>query len=145
MECLPVAKIAEGPQWTYELKLDGYRLEAVKAGGRVALYSRRGNDLTHRFDYIAAALGSLHDDTVLDGELVALDEAARPSFNFLENFRSAAAHINFYAFDIMIYQSDNVMLLPLAKRRITQTKVEQVLTNLLHSQSGTAPASETRL
>ena len=57
MECLPVAKIAEGPQWTYELKLDGYRLEAVKAGGRVTLYSRRGSDLTHRFDYIAGLFG----------------------------------------------------------------------------------------
>jgi bifunctional non-homologous end joining protein LigD len=116
MECLPVGKIAEGPQWTYELKLDGYRLEAVKTSGRVTLYSRRGNDLTHRFDYIAAALGSLPDDTVIDGELVALDEAGRPSFNLLQNFRSAAAHITFYAFDIMIYEGDNVMLLPLAKR-----------------------------
>jgi bifunctional non-homologous end joining protein LigD len=54
MECLPVSKIAEGHQRTYELKLDGYRLEAVKSGGRVTLYSRRGNDLTRRFDYIAA-------------------------------------------------------------------------------------------
>jgi bifunctional non-homologous end joining protein LigD len=117
MECLPVAKIAEGPQWTYELKLDGYRLEAVKTGGRVTLYSRRGNDLTHRFDYIAAALGSLPDDTVIDGELVALDEAGRPSFNLLHNFRSAAAHITFYVFDIMIYEGDNVMLLPLVERR----------------------------
>jgi DNA ligase D-like protein (predicted ligase) len=117
MECLPVAKIAEGPQWTYELKLDGYRLEAVKASGRVTLYSRRGNDITHRFDYIAAALGSLPDDTVIDGELVALDEAGRPSFKLLQNFRSAAAHITFYAFDIMIYEGDNVMLLPLVERR----------------------------
>jgi ATP-dependent DNA ligase len=117
MECLPVAKIAEGPQWTYELKLDGYRLEAVKSGGRVTLYSRRGNDLTNRFDYIAAALGSLPDNTVVDGELVALDEEGRPSFNLLQNFPSAAAHITFYAFDIMIYEGEDVMLLPLAKRR----------------------------
>lgn len=117
MECLPVAKIAEGPQWTFELKLDGYRLEAVKTGGRVTLYSRRGNDLTHRFDYIAAALDSLPDDTVIDGELVALDEAGQPSFNLLQNFRSAAAHITLYAFDIMIHEGDNVMLLPLADRR----------------------------
>lgn len=41
----------------------------------------------------------------------------QPSFNLLQNFRSAAAHITFYAFDIMIYEVDNVMLLPLAKRR----------------------------
>jgi ATP-dependent DNA ligase len=33
MECLPVTKIPEGPEWTYEIKLDGYRLEVVRAGG----------------------------------------------------------------------------------------------------------------
>ena len=45
MECLPVAKIPEGPDWTYEIKLDGYRLEAVKSRGKVTLYSRRRNIL----------------------------------------------------------------------------------------------------
>jgi hypothetical protein len=44
MECLPVEKIAEGGDWTSELKLDGYRLQAVKAGGKVILYSRRGSN-----------------------------------------------------------------------------------------------------
>ena len=117
MECFPVANVPDGDQWTYELKLDGYRLEAVKAEGRVALYSRRGNDLTKRFEYIAAALGSLPDDTVIDGELVALDEQGRPSFNLLQNFRSAASHITFYAFDILFHRGKDVMQLPLAERR----------------------------
>jgi len=80
MECLPVAKVPEGDRWTYELKLDGYRLEAVKSKGKVALYSRRGSDLTKRFDYVAKSLPSLPDDTVVDGELVALDEEGKPSF-----------------------------------------------------------------
>jgi bifunctional non-homologous end joining protein LigD len=44
--------IPEGDNWTYELKLDGYRLQAVKAGSKVILYSRRGIDLTKRFAYI---------------------------------------------------------------------------------------------
>jgi ATP-dependent DNA ligase len=34
MECLPVEQIPEGDPWTYELKLDGYRIEAVKKGGK---------------------------------------------------------------------------------------------------------------
>jgi ATP-dependent DNA ligase len=48
LECLPVEKIPEGDLWTYELKLDGYRLEAVKRAGKVILYSRRGTDLSQR-------------------------------------------------------------------------------------------------
>jgi bifunctional non-homologous end joining protein LigD len=32
MECLPVSKLPEGPQWVYEIKLDGYRAVAVKSG-----------------------------------------------------------------------------------------------------------------
>jgi ATP-dependent DNA ligase len=53
----------------------------------------------------------LPEDTVIDGEPVALDEASRPSFNLLQNFRSAAAPITLYAFDILIRQGDNVMLM----------------------------------
>ena len=74
---------------TYELKLDGYRLDAVKAGSKVTLYSRRGTDLTKRFLYVAEDLASLSDDTVIDGELVALNEQGKPIFNLLQNFRSA--------------------------------------------------------
>jgi hypothetical protein len=37
-----VRTLPEGPQWEYELKLDGYRLEAIKHGSKVRLYSRRG-------------------------------------------------------------------------------------------------------
>jgi bifunctional non-homologous end joining protein LigD len=34
MDCLPVPKLPEGPQWTYEIKLDGYRLEVLRSGGK---------------------------------------------------------------------------------------------------------------
>src|SRR6202034_397833 len=34
MDCLPVSKLPEGPDWTYEIKLDGYRLEAVRSVSR---------------------------------------------------------------------------------------------------------------
>jgi ATP-dependent DNA ligase len=114
MECLLVQKVPEGDQWTYELKLDGDRLEAIKTKSRVTLYSRRGNDLTKRFDYIAKALESLPDDTVVDGELVALDEQGRPRFNLPQNFRSAASHIIYYAFDIIYHRGEDLRQLPLS-------------------------------
>ena len=57
---------------TYEIKLDGYRIEVVRTGGQTTLYSRKQNVLNHKFHYIAKALDYLPADTVLDGELVAL-------------------------------------------------------------------------
>jgi ATP-dependent DNA ligase len=39
MECLPVSKLPGGPNWSYEIKLDGFRLEAVKSKGKTTLYS----------------------------------------------------------------------------------------------------------
>lgn len=53
MECLGVTQLPEGPQWSYEIKLDGFRLEAVKVGKKVTLYSRRSNVLNEKFPYIA--------------------------------------------------------------------------------------------
>jgi ATP-dependent DNA ligase len=117
MECLPVTKIPEGPEWTYEIKLDGYRLEAVREGSKTTLYSRRENVLNQKFPYIAAALNYLPEGTVLDGELVALAPDGRPNFNLLQNFKSAQAHIHYYAFDILVHKNKDLTQLPLSKRR----------------------------
>src|ERR1700753_3892154 len=99
MDCLPVPKVPTGEEWSYEIKLDGYRLEAVKSRGKVTVYSRRQNILNEKFGYIADALADLPDGTVIGGELVALDAEGVSDFNLLQNFRSAEAHIHFYAFD----------------------------------------------
>jgi bifunctional non-homologous end joining protein LigD len=58
MECLPVEKIPEGDLWSYELKLDGCHIEAVKSGGKVTLYSRRGTGLSQRFEYVTSTSGT---------------------------------------------------------------------------------------
>jgi bifunctional non-homologous end joining protein LigD len=117
MDCLPVTKVPEGPEWTYELKLDGYRLEAVRSKGKTDLYSRRENVLNQKFPYIASALDSLPEGTVIDGELVALGADGRPDFNLLQNFRSAETQIIYYAFDILAHQGRDLMMLPLSERR----------------------------
>lgn len=88
MECLPVPTVPEGAEWTYEIKLDGYRLEAVRSAGETTLFSRRKNVLNLKFGFIADALNRLPEGTVIDGELVALDTNGRPNFNLLQNFCS---------------------------------------------------------
>jgi hypothetical protein len=117
MECLPVGKIPEGDLWTYELKLDGYRAIAVKSGGKATVYSRRGTDLTQRFRYLADALANLPDGTVIDGEVVALDEQGKPNFNLLQNYRSAESHIMLYVFDVLVRRGENLTKQTIAKRR----------------------------
>jgi hypothetical protein len=48
-----------GPDWTYEVKWDGYRALAIKDGGRVRLLSRNQKDLTRDYPAIAVAIGQL--------------------------------------------------------------------------------------
>jgi ATP-dependent DNA ligase len=117
MECLPVDKIPEGDVLTYELKLDGYRMVAAKADGKVTLYSRRGTNLSQRFRYIISALNSLPDETVIDGEVVALHEQGRPNFNLLQNFRSAESHIMLYALDVLVRKGEVLVKKALSMRR----------------------------
>ncbi len=75
MLSLPMAKLPEGPVWSYELKFDGYRALGLKANDRIQLLSRNGKDFTKRFTLIARALEKLPDETVIDGEIVAFDAA----------------------------------------------------------------------
>ena len=117
MECLAVTKLPDGPEWTYEIKLDGFRLEAVKTDGKVTLYSRRGNVLNQKFPYIAAALSGIPEGTIIDGELVALDQEGRSVFNLLQNYRSAESQIHFYAFDLLVHKGQDLTSLPLSERR----------------------------
>ncbi len=123
MECLPVTKLPEGLEWTYEIKLDGYRLEAVKNAGKTTLYSRRRNVLNRRFAYIADALEDLPDGTILDGEIVAMDSVGRSDFNLLQNFRSAELKIHYFAFDVLMHKGKLLTARPLEERRAILAKV----------------------
>jgi DNA ligase D-like protein (predicted ligase) len=144
MQCLPVAKLPEGPNWEYEVKFDGYRALAIKSAGRVRLMSRNENDLAGRFSILAQALAELPDETSIDGELVALDEAGRPSFNALQNYRRAATPLQFYVFDVLTLAGRSLKNEPLEeRRRVLQTKVmPRMPESVLFSETLEATASE---
>ena len=55
--------------------------------------------------------------TLLDGEIVAINESGRISFNLLQHHRSQAQALLFYAFDVLIYRGINLFEEPLSKRR----------------------------
>jgi DNA ligase D-like protein (predicted ligase) len=103
-------------RWAYQLKFDGYRAIAFKAGGRVSLRSRNDNDFTHRYRTVPPGLAKLPDDTVIDGEIVALDDDGRPSFGALQNADSTAPVV-YFVFDVMVLAGRNVMGETLEARR----------------------------
>ncbi|HUM14951.1 MAG TPA: DNA ligase D [Candidatus Nitrosotalea sp.] len=73
------------PAWLYEIKYDGVRVLASRDGRRVTLYGRSGQDTTSRYPEVARALLALPIERfVIDGEIVALDDAGRPSFQRLQ-------------------------------------------------------------
>jgi hypothetical protein len=66
---------------------------------------------------LSSQLKGLPDETVIDGELVALGPDGKPSFNLLQNLRSAESPIIYYAFDILFRKGEDLTQLPLSKRR----------------------------
>src|SRR5215471_6383299 len=117
MLLLRTEKLPEGPDWQYELKLDGYRALAIKSSGKVHLRSRNDNDFSGRYSEITEALAPMPDETVLDGEVVALDESGKPSFSVLQNYGSAGVPLNFYIFDVLVLRGEDLTREPLTKRR----------------------------
>lgn len=92
---------------------------AWRAGIRPALRSGRGvgTSSTSDFPLIANAAEHLPPDTLLDGELVAIDQNGRVSFNLLQHHRSQAQAILFYAFDVIMHRGRNLRHVPLESRR----------------------------
>jgi len=112
-----VQQLPEGKDWLCEVKLDGYRCLAGKDSTGVTLWSRHGNVFTRDFPHIATACEHLPPDTLLDGELVAIDQTGRVSFNLLQHHRSQAQAILFYAFDVIMHRGRNIRHVPLETRR----------------------------
>ncbi|HKH71964.1 MAG TPA: non-homologous end-joining DNA ligase [Vicinamibacterales bacterium] len=95
-------------RWSYQLKLDGYRAIAFKTGGKVHLRSRNDNDFSDRYPTVVTGLSKMPNDTVIDGEVVALDDDGRPSFNALQNF-TPGTRIVYYVFDVLVLEGRTVM------------------------------------
>jgi len=117
MECLAVSKLPAGSQWLYEIKFDGYRALGIKSNGSVTLWSRRNNSFKRQYPLIVEALAELSEDTVVDGDVVALDASGFPNFNLLQNYRTEAARIHFFVFDLLVYRGRDLTRLPLVQRR----------------------------
>jgi hypothetical protein len=116
MDCLAVTKLPESANWIWEVKIDGYRAIAVKSD-TVNLFSRTQKSFNTKFPYLRDALVGLPAGTVIDGEVVAIDETGRPNFNLLQSFRTGASQIQYYVFDLLCLRNRDTTKLPLIERR----------------------------
>jgi bifunctional non-homologous end joining protein LigD len=124
------AKLVENPpvagDWIYELKFDGIRLLAVKTNRKVSLLSRNQNELTGRFPEIVEAIKNLPaHECVIDGEVVALDEEGRSSFQLLQalEMEGRKSPVYFYAFDLLQLDGKSLIGLPLEARKSVLEKL----------------------
>jgi bifunctional non-homologous end joining protein LigD len=119
--CLPTKtdKPPSGSLWLHEIKHDGFRIIARKDGARVKLYSRPGNDFTHRFPLIVEALVRLRSRScTIDGEAVACDDNGVPSFNRIR-YRQHDGDVFLYAFDLLELNGDDLRRDPFVVRKAT--------------------------
>ena len=112
--------------WLYELKFDGIRAMAIKNDRKVSLISRNGNKLDARFPEIVEAVKNLPvREYVIDGEVVALDEDGRSSFQLLQGLEMEGrkAPLRFYVFDLLQLDGKSLLGLPLEQRKQVLAKI----------------------
>ena len=136
---LMLAETADDPftrkDWLFEPKLDGYRVLAARVKGEPRLLTRNGNDCATSFPEILRAVAALpFDRLILDGEVVALDDQGRPSFQRLQgrarlsrpiDIRHAAVNtpVTYYGFDLLGFEDFDLRPLPLTDRKAILRRV----------------------
>ena len=115
------------PDWLFEIKWDGYRVEAVVRDGSVKLYTRNGNDAETYFPKLLSPASWINArEAIVDGEVVALDENGAPDFGLLQegisNLRSRSretskARLVYEAFDLLYLDGRFLLKVPLEDRK----------------------------
>jgi bifunctional non-homologous end joining protein LigD len=118
MKTLPVTDLPVG-DWIYEMKFDGYRVLAFKAGKEVRLISRNRTNFDNDYPQLIDSLKSLMaKQAALDGEIAALDDQGRSSFQLLQSYGKAKkTPLVYYAFDLLFLDGTDLRARPLTERR----------------------------
>ena len=118
--CIPTrgTKVPDRPEWIHEIKHDGYRLIVQRDGKRVRLFTRNGHDWSGRYPLHrrGRAAEPQFSSFVIDGEAVLLGVDGVSDFNGLHS-RKHDAEVEFYAFDMLVSDGDDLRKLPLSMRK----------------------------
>ena len=110
----------EDSDWIYELKLDGYRMQARKDGAKVQMLTRSGLDWTDRVRSVAAEVAKLpFKQVTLDGEVVVVAENGTTNFADLQASMQEGARkpLTYFSFDLLHIDGHNPRGLPLLERK----------------------------
>jgi bifunctional non-homologous end joining protein LigD len=133
-----VDKPFDSPEWLFEIKWDGYRAVCFLENGKSRLVSRNQNDLTGQFPELQGLSKLIKaQTTILDGEIVALDEHGRPSFSLMQqrtgirqgNRHTAARRdvpVMYYVFDLLYLEGYDL-------RRVSLEQRKEVLAQIVKS------------
>jgi bifunctional non-homologous end joining protein LigD len=113
--------------WIYEIKFDGYRALALRGGSETRVLSRNKKDLGNKFTEVKDSIAALDvQDAIIDGEIVALDEKGRSSFQLLQAYAMGQERppIVFYAFDLLWLNGKDLRNSPIEERK---AKLEELL------------------
>jgi len=115
-------RVPHGDDWRYEVKFDGYRAVAYVRGGECRLVSRKGNDLTGRFDVVAKEIVKAvkSPNAVLDGEVTRVDANGRASFSELQQGSGALVY---FAFDLLELDGEPLVDQPFTERKAQLRKL----------------------
>ncbi len=115
------------PDWLFELKWDGVRIQARVDGDQVQLISRNGNDVTSHYPELGGLPRAIRGSTaVLDGEIVVLDQLGKADFGRLQSRMHAAEPSYallqqdpavFYIFDLLSVDGYDLRRVPLEQRK----------------------------
>jgi DNA ligase-1 len=113
-------------EFLVEDKFDGIRAQAHVADGRVAIYSRTMDEITHRFPELVEPLRTLRTDAIIDGEIVPANVEAILPFSVLQTRLGRktvgtqlliAVPVVLVAYDVLYANSKILIDEPLAERR----------------------------
>ena len=121
-----VDTVPAGDRWIHEMKYDGYRILVAVGGEEARAYTRSGLDWSGRFPSVLSEARKLKvRSALIDGEAVVIDAEGRSSFQALQNaLKGDPASIDFYAFDLLELDGEDLTRLPLLERK---KKLEEIL------------------
>src|SRR6188508_2316648 len=125
MNATLVAAPFDDPEWLFEVKWDGFRVEAIVDKGRVRPLTRGGLDATRYFgSFLEPPTWIAAKQAIVDGEVIAVDEAGEPDFARLQTGIKGRAPdagggqpFLYVVFDLLHLDGRSLLAEPLEDRR----------------------------